>query len=120
MSYSKNDSEAPQDPKVIPLIEQTAHRIATELTLRSILLKINSVKANELLLNQLKEQSLTVTTHLGDTVVDAISEHLAMEHIEMSIDEKTHILCQYSEIQDKTASILEGIFSPPNDIAGIC
>lgn len=107
----------------IPSMERSlhdmAHKLATELTLRAILLKLNSIKANELLKEQLKEQSLAVTSHLSDQAVQLIQTAFNKQGKTLTIDECTNIMLQYSDMHAVTSELLDGIFSPPGDVAGI-
>ena len=117
MAYSFKEEE--KVPRLKLPINEMGHRLATDLAIRSILLKMNSDKANTLLCEQLKEQSLAITSSLADQAVAMIDKKMQEINEEFTIDECTRIMTQYSELHDVTLHILDGLFSPPKDVAGI-
>jgi len=100
-------------------IQDCAHNAAIQTTLRAILLKLNSLEANNLMCTQVKEQIKEMYPVWARGEAKHLDKCVSFFGEELRDELRGRLSREFSDIQFQAGKILDGIFSPPEDVAGI-
>lgn len=116
-SMDTDDLDAVYDAEV----KTNAHDLAIQLILRSILLKINSMEAHELMRQQLHDQVQAVSSIWLNIERSEIAQSLERGEFnqETAIAMDDGIVDAFDIMSQQARDVIDGIFDPPTDVAGI-
>ena len=102
--------------KIQDQTRENSQFLAIQLILRSILLKINTEKANEAMEGQLLEQVDAVTQIMQDAEMKYLSEQEPGLSQDESLALKSMVVSEMDVMRNKTKQIIKGIFQKPEDL----